>query len=75
MNASASYGGAAGNWTRTGADWGVPLRGAHEDSLGLSKDAWAATAIALGSAGLCVCATLLCWRWRAGRAVEVAVRW
>jgi hypothetical protein len=70
MDPNAEYGGSAGNWTRTGRDWtGAALRGAQVDAA----EVWAAAMIALGGVGVCGCAALLCWRWRAGRAVEVAV--
>ena len=70
MDATGAYGGSAGNWTRTGADWtGAVLNTSAVDAA----DAWAVVAIALGGAALCGCCALLCHRWRTGRAVEVAV--
>ena len=71
MDAHAEYGGSAGNWTRTGADWtGAVLgRGAN----GLDADEWAAVWILLGGAACCSCVAVLCYRWRTGRTVEVAV--
>ena len=70
MDATGEYGGSAGNWTRTGADWtGAVLNTSAVDAA----DAWAVAAIALGSVACCACVTVLCYRWRTGRAVEVAV--
>jgi hypothetical protein len=67
----ARYGGSAGNWTRTLQDWtGAAVEGDIERSDG---DTWAVVFIALGGAASCACACVLCWRWRAGRAVHVAV--
>ncbi len=77
MDPNAEYGGSAGNWTRTGQDWmgavNVDRAGALWEGGLSAADAWAAATIALGGVGVCACAALLCWRWRAGRAVEVAV--
>ena len=70
MDAQAEYGGSAGNWTRTGADWtGAVLNTSAVDAA----DAWAVAAIALGGVACCACVAVLCYRWRTGRAVEVAV--
>jgi hypothetical protein len=70
MDAKAEYGGSAGNWTRTGADWtGAVLNANAVDAA----DAWAAVGIALGGVALCGCFALLCHRCWTGRAVEVAV--
>jgi len=66
----ARYGGSAGNWTRTLQDWTGAAVGGTTRSDG---DTWAAVFIALGGAACCACVALLCWRWRAGRAVHVAV--
>ncbi len=74
MDPKAEYGGSAGNWTRTGQDWMGAVNLDRAGVGGLSAgDAWAAVMIALGGVVVCGCAALLCWRWRAGRAVEVAV--
>ena len=70
MDEQAEYGGSAGNWTRTGADWtGAVLN----TSAWETADEWAAVWILLGGAACCACVCLLCYRWRTGRAVEVAV--
>ena len=70
MDATGEYGGSAGNWTRTGADWtGAVLNTSAVDA----GDAWAVAAIALGGVACCACVAVLCYRWRTGRAVEVAV--
>ena len=77
MDATAEYGGSSGNWTRTAQDWTGAVNwnrtGVLWEVRGLHEDEWATVGIALGSVCLCGCAALLCWRWRAGRAVEVAV--
>ena len=70
MDATGEYGGSAGNWTRTGQDWmGAVLNTSAVDAA----DAWAVVAVALGGAACCACVAVLCYRWRTGRAVEVAV--
>jgi hypothetical protein len=70
MDAKGEYGGSAGNWTRTGADWtGAVLNTGAVDAA----DAWAVVGIALGGVCVCGCVALLCHRCWAGRAVEVAV--
>jgi hypothetical protein len=77
MDATGEYGGSAGNWTRTGQDWmgavNMNRTGVLWARTGLYEDEWAAVGIALGGAVVCGCVALLCYRWRTGRAVEVAV--
>ena len=52
MDATAEYGGSAGNWTRTGQDWmgavNLNRTGVFWARTGLYEDEWAAVGIALG---------------------------
>jgi hypothetical protein len=73
MDATAEYGGNTGNWTRTGQDWMGAVNLNRTGVVGLDADDWAAAGIALGCVCVCGCVALLCYRWRAGRAVEVVV--
>ncbi len=77
MDATAEYGGSAGNWTRTGQDWmgtvNLNRTGVFWARTGLYENEWAAVGIVVGGVAVCGGVAWWCYGGRAGRAVEVVV--